>query len=228
MKVYGYSERGLINGIFYSIFFDRRRATLIHSLLSAVKVDDPSFDREPKEVSVYIEQSLSDFGDADVILLAEGKSGRKQIIFIEAKVRTSRPGSAPWKLPADLTRQLCLKVCLMDALRKYKSLAHISTTGIRCANKVCRGKKEIKKTGENPIVNRMCENLKKHLDGGAEIYYLALIPDANPVVLKAFQRSIPAPAEHVGWLFWQDIEKTLAGKMPQVKELFDYNKGQIY
>ena len=92
MNVTGYSERGLINALFYEINYSGNSSELIRGLLSLISFPykNNGIDTEKiLDVDILIEQSLSDFGDADAILLLNNIIS-KQAIFIEAKIASQK------------------------------------------------------------------------------------------------------------------------------------------
>ena len=72
MKILGYSERGIINALFYEIRYSKQPETLLGELISKIKfpfLDDFSLSVVNSEI--FIEQSFSDFGDSDVLILID-------------------------------------------------------------------------------------------------------------------------------------------------------------
>lgn len=82
MKIYGYSERGMVNSFFYECQDNPELLKGFFEILN--KNNGLSLDVKETTISgaqLFIEQGLSDFGDADVIIITE-----YNIVFIEAKV----------------------------------------------------------------------------------------------------------------------------------------------
>ncbi len=72
MKITGYSERGVVNALFYELAYSGNALHLLEQFLSLVEC--PEFKKlraALTDAHVLIEQSLSDFGDADAILLLD-------------------------------------------------------------------------------------------------------------------------------------------------------------
>ncbi|MDD5689578.1 MAG: hypothetical protein PHQ76_04795, partial [Caldisericia bacterium] len=70
MEIIGYSERGLINSLCYELKYSQNNLQLLNNLLSSVSfpyISGVNFNIA--EVKILIEQSFSDFGDADIVLL---------------------------------------------------------------------------------------------------------------------------------------------------------------
>ncbi len=70
MKIWGYSERGMINSLFYEIQTNNTPEILIQDILSItqdIDITKKSIVLDIKTVDLLIEQSFSDFGDADAL-----------------------------------------------------------------------------------------------------------------------------------------------------------------
>lgn len=80
MDIIGYSERGAMNALFYGIALKNDTENMKKFLKIA------GIEEEYIKYTVYSEFSLSDFGDPDMVIIAEKKEGGKEVIFIEAKV----------------------------------------------------------------------------------------------------------------------------------------------
>ena len=98
VRVCGYSERGIFNALLYDIGFSADPLSTLGGLLSLICVPGRTLDFSSLEgAEVLVEQSLSDFGDADVILLLHG-AGWRRAVFIEGKVKPSQVGR--WTIQA--------------------------------------------------------------------------------------------------------------------------------
>jgi hypothetical protein len=87
MKIFGYSERGIINSLLYEINYCAQAKSLFKGFLRLARF--PFLDWQPISVlnlEVLIDQPFSDFGDADAVLLVDTGSEALSI-FVEAKVR---------------------------------------------------------------------------------------------------------------------------------------------
>jgi hypothetical protein len=92
----GYSERGALNAVLFEISFAQDWAGKLERLMTRVTFAAGKGISGPfTSATVFVEQSLSDFGDADAILLLETPSG-KLAVFLEAKVKSS--GRAKWTI----------------------------------------------------------------------------------------------------------------------------------
>jgi hypothetical protein len=86
MRIIGYSERGAVNALLYEIAYAPNSAELLQRLLARARFPLAGGPGPVETATVLMEQSLSDFGDADAILLLDG-SGGKSAVFLEAKVK---------------------------------------------------------------------------------------------------------------------------------------------
>ena len=80
MEIIGYSERGAMNALFYGIAL-KKDAQSMKDILKEAGIEE-----DYNDFKVYSEFSLSDFGDPDMVIIADKKEGGKEVIFIEAKV----------------------------------------------------------------------------------------------------------------------------------------------
>jgi hypothetical protein len=163
-ELLGYSERGIINSLFYELSYKDRDGNLLGQLLDEVYFPDWKGSFKVSEVTILIEQSFSDFGDADVVLLIKN-GNHKQRIFIEAKVRTYekrewkidkefenfKAGIEPKKLSSsNLFTQLYHKHRLADGIAEM-GVDDVASKGLlfpACSTKSTR------KLGKNKIVFR--------------------------------------------------------------------------
>ena len=125
-----------------------------------------SRSRELLRHPVFIEQSLSDFGDADAIVLIDRTEGGKSAVFIEGKVKSSQ--AATWTLTeqfetfrlgldskvssSNLFTQLYHKVRFVEAARcGDKNALHTGVPFPTCSSK------QLRRIGKNPVVLRATE-----------------------------------------------------------------------
>jgi hypothetical protein len=217
MKVIGYSERGMVNALFYEINYSLAPESLLEGLLSRVAF--PFLDtvrHRVHEAEVLIEQSFSDFGIADVLLLLKTQSGAISV-FVEAKAGTGWSiekefrgfvdGAQTQVSSSNLFTQLYHKVRLVTGLRQG---------GIPALKKGLTfpqsSTKRIRKIGGNQVVLNAVSLLAEHLD---ETYYVALVPEPT----DNFDRFFPSlltwvpPADYLDWdvgafgyLSWSGVE----------------------
>ena len=243
MEVLGYSERGVIGSLFYEMR-ERKTPELVAELLSLASFPyrDVAFD--VRSAKVFIDQSFSDFGTADALLLVEN-GGTKQAIFIEAKAKTS--GRSRWSVvkewgaftkgveevkvsSSNLFTQLYHKVRLVKALQ---------AGGIRELEKgVCfpqASSKRKRKIGTNKVVGKAACQLLSY--AGDELF-IALLPEETEKLKPFFEETLETyhPASFQEWdtrswgyLTWQQVEgfcraQNLLGTL----RVLQFNEGQIY
>jgi hypothetical protein len=250
MEIIGYSERGMVNSFFYEIKNREQEArgplVLLNDFFSAVSFPFPKPKFDIKDAKVLIEQSFSDFGDADAVLLIDN-NGQKQAIFMEAKVQTAlrqawtiseeyrkfAQGYSQNKVrSSNLFAQLYYKVRLIRTLK---------TKGKVCLEKgvafpACFSK-ELRKIGRNPIILGAVERL---LPYRGEAFFVSLVPDSRESVLdfcknlaERIKNDFPElqdwDMENWGFITWGEVNQYcrkwgMAGTLSN----FDLNKGQIY
>jgi hypothetical protein len=217
MKVIGYSERGMVNALFYEINYSTTPESLLGDLLSRVAF--PFLDtvrHRVHEAEVLIEQSFSDFGAADVLLLLKTQRGPISV-FVEAKAGTGWSiekefrdfvdGTQTQVSSSNLFTQLYHKVRLVAGLRQGSIPA--LKKGLTFPQS---STKRIRKIGGNRVVLRAVSFLAEHLD---ETYYVALVPEP----IENLDRFFPSlltwvpPVDYYDWdvraygyLSWSDVE----------------------
>jgi len=249
MEIVGYSERGLVNSLCYELKYAQNNLGLLDDLLSLVSFPYRKVNFKISEAKILIEQSFSDFGDADLVLLV--KNGEtKQIIFVEAKVKTSQPCywsiakefdkfkgwirngniNSPNKSSSNLFVQLYHKVRFISEL-KYSGgkQLQIGINYPKCF------KKSIRKIGNNKVV---LNAVNECLAYSKEAFFVALVPD-DPKNLKDFYNNTlrcykPGgfqgwDIENWGYISWRQVEDYCANyRFKETSENFAWNKGQIY
>lgn len=85
MKIYGYSERGAMNALFYGMAHDKEKGEKSMSRFINELANIPG---NFSEFELYNEFSLSEFGDPDMMIIAtetKEEQSKKVVFFIEAK-----------------------------------------------------------------------------------------------------------------------------------------------
>lgn len=194
---------------------------------------------------MLIEQSFSDFGDADAVLLFNDGQTKQSILF-EAKVKTSLKKT--WSIieefgrfmkgingrrvsSSDLFMQLYLKQALMGALQNME-IARLQSEGMRFPE---WSSKRIRKLGNNEVIIRAAEALKSH---SLKAHFIAIVPDETKRVYRFFQQELrkyrPDGCEHWdteywGFITWSEVEGFCRkNNLKDTFEVFEHNKGQIY
>ena len=209
-----------------------------------------SKDQEKFKISDYtilIEQSFSDFGDSDVLLLIDNQ-GKKQAVFLEAKVKTysrkkwrlvdefdkflNPKGKAPSTdnaIPtSNLFTQLYFKNRLWDELKNNnrekldKGIIFKNTT------------KPERKIGKNKIIINSMDLLSDYTD---KSFYLGIVPDSKDKITNFIQQFISTKIKNLtkwkssnwGFLSWEDIFIFCKSRnLTKTQLVFKFNKGQIY
>ena len=165
MKILGYSERGIINSLIFSIGEDK---TLMDAFISLINIPEiEKLKGTAKDYTILLEQSFSRFGDADLVIIIHYENPEdNKVLFIEGKVKTYQ--RKLWSLEkqfekfevadrydgysSNLFFQLHLKKLM------FENLSEIITNGgideLRYS--------DYRKMGDNPIVKKAFEKLIDH------------------------------------------------------------------
>jgi len=244
VRVCGYSERGIFNALLYDIGFSLDPVAALAGLLSLVCVPGAAVDFSGLEgAEVLVEQSLSDFGDADVILLLHG-AGWHRVVFIEGKVKPSQRSSwtaqSAWRDfqarrsgsldSSNLFTQLYHKVRFISTLRK----GGVGALQQGVPFPAC-STNELRKLGSNPVVLRAARMIEAY---ASEAFYVAAVPDSLSNLIDFYAGELAkGPADDVtewditGWGFvsWEQVEKYCRQHgLHSTVRTFDFNRGQIY
>jgi len=244
VRVCGYSERGIFNALLYDIGFSADPVSALSGLLSLVCVPGTSLDFSGLEgAEVLVEQSLSDFGDADVILLLHG-SGWRRVVFIEGKVKPSQVRSwtahSTWRDflaqkkghldSSNLFTQLYHKVRFVSALRDGGIAAlQQGVTFPECSTK------RLRKLGSNPVVLRAAQMIEAYAH---DALYVAAVPDSVENLRDFYDNEfVDWSADDIagwstkgwGFLTWEQVEEYCRQSgLDSAVQVFDFNRGQIY
>ncbi|PCH78090.1 MAG: hypothetical protein COB98_01645 [Flavobacteriaceae bacterium] len=231
MRILGYSERGIINSLIFSIGEDME---LMNQFIGLIDLPKTFQLGTPKDYTVLLEQSFSRFGDADLIIIIHYKKPEdKKVLFIEAKVKTLQGN---WILQtqydkyidqeqyekkerykgysSNLFFQLHLKKLLIDYSTVYNGLKE--EEGIEEPKFG-----DIRKIGNNKIVLDAFELLKD-----SEAFYIGLIPSKE----KEIEEFTKENETGLHFLAWEKVHEFCKDneKLEKVLGIFGYNKGQIY
>jgi hypothetical protein len=258
VEIGGYSERGIMNALFYDIAFSKKDLKILVELLKLINpfyIDSKLIEFEFSHTigaKILIEQSLSEFGDPDIILLLNGtnsiKSEWKQVIFIEAKVKTSQ--GKKWEIikefnaicidnkinSSNLFTQLHRKNIFTNAIKG-------ENIDINCFNVKHEENSELitRKLGKNEIVINAAMMIKEYLCWNLDPIFIAIIPE-NEKNMISFKNDITAFNDRMrcilngagitknwGYLTWESIKQfSLDNKLSHSLDVFQVNKNQIY
>ena len=246
MRVTGYSERGAVNALLYEIAYSKKPLRLLEHFLSLAHFPQgKQIGSGLTDAHVLVEQSLSDFGDADAILLLDA-GGAKTAVFLEAKVKTAQANS--WTLAqefedfesgcntigelssSNLFTQLYHKARLIDGLRSGG--VPLLQNGLPFLRPSTR---PIRRIGATPIVLRA---VGKIIPYQANVWFLSLVPD-TPTAVRRFFDEFPAMAwplrpdkldsSRWGGVAWKQIEEFCQQEnLTNTSRVLEFNSGQIF
>ena len=242
MKILGYSERGAMNALFYGMNFNAKGEEQMRKFLELAKIDAPdSFSH----FEIYNEFSLSEFGNPDLVIIAQNKEKKKYVFFVESKVSNGtsyniddqkekhekdlkdykdnnnchNKGDA-----SNLFFQLRLKhfffeqrETIIEPVGGPNEKTEIDHACIE-NTKGRNGEIRLRKLGSNPIVIKFAEKIKECIDA----YYIAIVPKQereNPVDYSL--DSSETKTMRIYFVSWEDIFKEDLG---QLKDTFEFNK----
>lgn len=231
MKIYGYSERGIVNSIIFNIGDNKRLITEFIKLIPVLSEID-----QPDDYDILLEQSFSQFGTSDLIVIAYYNNPKKKLIlFFEAKVKANKKnwtlnkhfeyfnslldykekhdkilnGRAP-HYASNLFYQLYLKEFLIRNIENLdnnipkKDILNIS-----------------RKIGNNEIVKKAVEMLK---GVRPNCYYIGIVPSMEKQCMK-----LNFNEQMIHFLSWNKIEDfAKANELNRLLDIFQFNRGQIY
>jgi len=244
MEILGYSERGLINSLCYELKYLPDNLRLLNNLLSLVSFPYRTVNFQISEAKILVEQSFSDFGDADLVLLVNNVKS-KQVIFIEAKVKTYQ--RAYWNIfeefeefkkgiekdkinSSNLFIQLYHKVRLVKALQigGLKQLQN-GVQFPRCSSKSHR------KVGDNKVVLKAVNKLMDYYN---ETLFIALLPENDSNLRNFYNDTLKdySPEgfqewdiKDWGYVSWIRVEEFCKrNSLEGILKNFKWNEGQVY
>ena len=244
MRILGYSERGIVSSLFNEIAFSHDSHELLSHLLGIISF--PFVDFTPNEIhqaTIMVEQSFSDFGDLDTLLLLT-TNGTHLSIFFEAKVKPIQ--SRDWSIEEEWQRFLNgitdrvsssnLFTQLYHKVRLVQGLEEVGVCGLQSGLEfpTC-STKTLRKIGSNEVVLRAVDLVQKHLD---RAYFVSIIPEESPKAGAFFndvlRNSHPKgfhgwDVSHYGYLTWIQVECfCIEHGLRNTLEVFEQNRGQIY
>lgn len=235
----GYSERGMVNALCYDMAKSTEAVSDFLSWFDFPGVKQPNFSNI-KNATLLVEQSFSDFGDLDLLILIESTDKALQAVLIEAKVSNDTRSWATvedrwneflmmfdgsdWDT-SNLFVQLHRKVRLIKSLSKPEAEFDADLF-------VPRGS-----IGQNTVVQKANAELKKYIKDG-NVWFGAILPD-DSADLEAFSRDTLQTATVVqrlpcwntcnwGFLSWRAIDDNTKQDWPRTQEAFEWNERQIY
>jgi hypothetical protein len=262
LEVRGYSERGMINGFFYEMRYSPEALQLLEGFLKEGSFPDAPnnnprsrmgplrFDRL-QGATIVVEQSFSDFGDADILILMKGR--HKMAVFVEAKVKTYQAPqwtiqaewakfqgllqlSCPGLDPKERRRQATSNL-FVQLYRKARLVRQVWNPGESLPPDAISQRWSL---GNNQVIHEAARLLS---DYGAVIWYLAIVPDTEENVRTFYEEEFrnfrPDQALLPGWdnietwgfMTWERLRRFCLARetvWPDTLANFLYNEGQIY
>jgi hypothetical protein len=227
-KIIGYSERGIINSLIFTIGEDKE---LVKKFIELISLPNSIVIGTPKKYTILLEQSFSRFGDADLIIIVHyEKKEDKKVLFFEAKVKTYKKS---WNLDAEFGKYIEPKndekkikpknywSNLFSQLYLKKSLIdNWIVINEKVGVKLLESEKH-RKIGENIIVWKAFKKLKEC----KAAYYIGLIPTLEEDLNKFNGKT----DFDLHFLSWETVHKFCKdNKLKKVLKIFKYNKKQIY
>ncbi|MCR5191400.1 MAG: hypothetical protein K6C07_08370 [Bacteroidales bacterium] len=201
MKIYGYSERGAMNALFYGMALDKEHGE--ESMRAFIK-NLAKIEGNFSEFELFNEFSLSDFGDPDLMIKAKNEKGEHVIFFIEAKASCSKKYNLDKQKKqhdnymdngtdhenghaSNLFFQLRLKHYFYNVLPYlfgdnnntiakqdsfFKETSCFKNYSAAKTNRLKQSRGRNRKIGENVVVERMVSTIKDC----QQAYYIAIIP----------------------------------------------------
>ncbi len=247
MKMLGYSERGILNALLYEIRYAGNGDTLLAQLISRAAF--PFTDDKPPSgaTTILVEQSFSDFGDADAVILIKSNAGNCAI-FVEAKVKGYgglpkafekfgngvKAGYMPRGFSSNIFTQIYHKQQIVKhGIEKLQQGVDFPNWSFTKKRQERRNTK--RKIGKNKVVREATGKIKESCDS---TFYLMLIPDADHRVEEFFNgtlRDAHLPdvpnwdCSRYGYLTWRQVEAFCEkNKLNDTLAVFGHNRGQIY
>ena len=178
-----YGERGVVNGIVLDLHNDLEKQKIFLKKIRFCGGNELSWIDDVENVTWLIEPSFSEFGNPDLIIVAEAKK-KKYVLFVEAKLKSYDDSSFPINkdtllpeygyhyegIASKLNVQLAFRYRFSKAYRKMKNGVIEEDNGI--ANYSDTFNRRI----HNPVIVDYC----KHYFGDPEcFYFVALTNDKD-------------------------------------------------
>ena len=238
MKIIGYSERGAMNALFYGMALNNDEAAM-KEFLKLAEIPDWNIYSNFK---LYMEFSLSDFGDPDLVIKAN-KGKESVVIFVEAKVSdcSSYSLNKAFKTHVDNigkqefvngeTSNLFFQLRLKN--RFFKTIKEIPKSEEKCERNVKKSNEEFDKIamtriqgndvyrsiGNNPVVRRFVDEIRNCQSA----LYIAIIPENDEIKEDKYDE-VENELGRINFVTWQKIfDNKILNKY--VEETIAFNQG---
>ncbi|WNM17975.1 hypothetical protein [Flavobacterium capsici] len=228
MAIYGYSERGIINSLVFSIGDDN---ALMGSFIKSLGI--PMRLGTPREYTVLLEHSFFELGVSDlIIIISYDDSAEDKVLFIEGKAKNS--GSTNWPIvyyqdrfdknkehhgfTSNLFFQLHLKKLLFDRREVIMETGEIIEPRFN----------KKRKTARNPIVTRAFEHIAK-----CRPFYVGIVPLTDreiaefnsTVVYTNYPEDFVKIGKYIHLVSWETVYGFCIAKgLETVNSNFEYNR----
>jgi hypothetical protein len=246
MDILGYSERGLINSLLYAIRYRENASTLVSRLMRTAhwparsEMATQQFDHCKL---IMIEQSFSDFGDADAVLLFGEERGPS--VFLEGKRGSQFRLAEEWKrfsyactnrcgfggLTSNVFCQLHFKQRMVEAVASPASGGDIHC-GLHFDIPLAHPRRD-RKIGRNSVVLEAVRKLAPHAN---DAFFLMMVPEDAAIIERWWRQTLCAarpagPCDFSSWGFIsiRDIERfCIEFELDETLQVLEFNKGQLF
>ena len=252
MDLYGYSERGLVNAFCYDCVRSNDGESFLAEMLQEScfpSLVDTAISSGIRKATFLVEQSLSQFGDCDLIILCDSNDERKFVIYCEFKRGSSWSLKEEWnkftvrvennireQLTSNLFCQLYFKQRFTAALADA-SPEHIED-GLEFDEPLSiRGGNGRRKIGTNQTVLRAVEMIRPY---AKTPFFLMVTPETiDRNELEGFiQQTNDRQAFLRGWSShrWGHLNLSAVHRFCERHQsafhhtlsVFEFNQGQLY
>lgn len=226
MTIKFYGERGLVNSIILDMGTDLERQK---KFLETIKFTDdyqPTWISDTVKIDFIIKPSFSQFGNPDLIIIAEEKFMERHIIFLEAKICAYDDASEKLniKLIPNSYKGVDTKLNVQLALlyRFSKAYHHIEEDGfLEDVNTAAKIYHDDPRALKKPSVVKLC---REYFGFNPEFLFVALTND--PPDIKPFKNKKFLPA--IGVNGWRSEKKSfglISYAMLEENNIIDKKKG---
>lgn len=216
MEIIGYSERGVMNALFYGIALlndESESNAAMNEFLSLCGFKDKFSDYK-----LYMEFSLSDFGSPDLVFTAKNKNNEFMTFFVEAKVSAGNKYSIVTESDLNRIRNNTSNL-FFQIIEKCTLMEHKDTVRT-CPVELLRPRK----LGNNGVVNKFFDAITNT----SKQYYIAIIPQQEETKRKIdipkLDENSPSGHHKLNIVYWEDIlNNEILG--PYIEKTMDYNVG---
>ena len=214
-RLIGYSERGVMNALFYSIANDKTE------MENFLKLTGQSFSLQD-DYKIYMEHSLSQFGTPDAVI-----TDAHNVFFIEAKVCK---GDNNWSIKTELEKFDNYKNKVSNK-PKYGLFTQLYWKTLLNKDGIEQDEfsDRTRKIGSNEVVTDFFEKIKNRT-----LYYICIIPTSETLSDLAtdkrneLEKFFGEDNKNLFLIPWQKIEKEFSYSYQLLFDVFEHNRNQIY